>query len=117
MKPERTIAPLFWLLFGAGGMLAALFGPALIVVTGILAPQGLGIRADYRSALALAQNPLGKLVLLGIIALFLWHAAERIFLTLKDMRAGSVLALRLLTYGLAAVLSFAAIVLLIAIGF
>ena len=117
MKPERSIAPLFWLLFGAGGMLAALFGPGLIIVTGFLAPRGLGIRADYDRTLALAQNPIGKLVVLGIIALFFWHAAERIFLTLKDMRAGPVLALRMATYGLAAVMSLATIALLIAIGF
>ena len=117
MKPERSIAPLFWLLFGAGGMLAALFGPGLIIVTGLLAPQGLGFRADYARVLALVQNPIGKVVLLGFIALFFWHAAERIFLTLKDMRAGSVLALRLATYGLAAVMSLVTIALLIAIGF
>lgn len=117
MKPERSIAPLFWLLFGAGGMLAALFGPALIVLTGILAPQGLGIRMDYADALAFARNPVGKLVLLAVIALFFWHAAERIFLTLKDMGAGSVLALRVLTYGVAAVMSALAFALVMAIGF
>jgi len=37
---KRAIAPMFWLLFGAGGMLAALFGPALIILTGIMAPHG-----------------------------------------------------------------------------
>ncbi len=117
MKPDRSIAPLFWLLFGAGGMLAALFGPALIVLTGILAPQGWGIRLDYAGALAFAQHPIGKLVLLAVVALFFWHAAERIFLTLKDMGAGSVLALRLMTYGVAAVMSVLTIALVLAIGF
>ncbi|WP_283816224.1 hypothetical protein [Bradyrhizobium iriomotense] len=41
--PKRTIAPLFWLMFGAGGMLSALFGPALILITGIMIPHGWGI--------------------------------------------------------------------------
>jgi len=120
MKPERSIAPLFWLLFGAGGMLAALFGPALVILTGIMAPQGWGLPADfadYRRALAFTQHPLGKLVLLGVIALFFWHGAERIFLTLKDMRAGNLTVLRLLTYGVAALLSAATLALLLLIGF
>jgi fumarate reductase subunit D len=32
---KRSIAPIFWLLFGAGGMLAALTGPALVLITGL----------------------------------------------------------------------------------
>ena len=28
-------APIFWLLFGAGGVLSALFGSALVFITGI----------------------------------------------------------------------------------
>ena len=118
--PKRTIAPLFWLLFGAGGMLAALFGPALILATGVMIPFGWGLpqRFDsYSNVLALARNPLGKLVLLAVIALLFWHAAERLFLTLKDMRAGPVRLLRWLTYGVAAVLTVVTLALLLAIGF
>lgn len=117
---KRTIAPVFWLLFGAGGMLAALFGPALIILTGIMIPHGWGVPArfgGYASVLAFAQNPIGKLVLLAVIALFLWNGAERVFLTLKDMRAGPVLPLRLATYGVAALLSLLTIILLLLIGF
>lgn len=118
--PTRTIAPLFWLLFGAGGMLAALFGPALILATGVLIPFGWGLpeRLDsYANVLAFARNPIGKLVLLAVIALLFWHAAERLFLTLKDMRAAPAWLLRWLTYGVAAVLSVVVLVLLLAIGF
>jgi fumarate reductase subunit D len=118
--PKRTIAPLFWLLFGAGGMLAALFGPALILATGVMIPFGLGLpqRLDsYANVLALARSPIGKLVLLAVIALLFWHAAERLFLTLKDMRAGPAWLLRWLTYGVAAVLTVVVLALLLAIGF
>jgi fumarate reductase subunit D len=54
---------------------------------------------------------------LAVIALFFWHGAERMFLTLKDMRAGPLPLLRLLTYGVAALLSLVTIALLLAIGF
>ena len=32
---KRSNAPIFWLLFGAGGMLSALLGSMLIFITGI----------------------------------------------------------------------------------
>lgn len=118
--PKRTIAPVFWLLFGAGGMIAALFGPALILITGFMIPFGWGMperAGSYATVLAFAHNPIGKLVLLAVIALFFWNGAERLFLTLKDMRAGPHSLLRWLTYGVAAVLSLVTVALLLAIGF
>jgi fumarate reductase subunit D len=118
--PKRSFAPVFWLLFGAGGMLSALFGPALIILTGLMLPRGWGVPADFADfdhVLAFARHPLGKLVLLAVIALFFWHGAERMFLTLHDMRAGPPPLLRLATYGLAALLTLLTIALLLAIGF
>ena len=93
---KRSVAPIFWLLFGAGGMLAALFGPALVIMTGIAIPTGVGLSAtvmDYSHAMAFARHPAGKFVLLTVIGLFAWHGAERIYLTLKDMHVGSRLTL------------------------
>jgi len=119
-RPRRSIAPVFWLLFGAGGMLSALFGPALIILTGIMAPHGWGLPSsftDFASAQAFVRNPIGKLVMFGVIALFVWHGAERLFLTLKDMRAAGLTLLRLATYGVAAVLTAVTFVLLLLIGF
>ncbi len=118
--PKRSIAPVFWLLFGAGGMLSALFGPALIILTGFMLPHGWGVPesfSDFSHALAFARHPIGKLVVLAVIALFSWHGAERLFLTLKDMRVGELVAVRLTTYGVAALLTLATIALLLAIGF
>lgn len=118
--PKRSIAPLFWLLFGAGGMLAALFGPALVLLTGILIPHGWLVPervGSYANVLAFARNPIGKLALLAVIALLFWHAAERLFLTLHDMRAGPIRRLRWIAYGTAALLSALVLVVLLMIGF
>ena len=38
---KRSNAPIFWGMFGAGGMLAALFGPMLVFITGLAVPLGL----------------------------------------------------------------------------
>ena len=58
---KRSIAPVFWLLFGAGGMLAALAGPALVLITGLAAPTGIGVFArphvDPRAPLPLQNIP------------------------------------------------------------
>jgi fumarate reductase subunit D len=117
---KRTVAPVFWLLFGAGGVIAALFGPALVIITGLAAPSGVGLRSalmDYAHAMAFARHPFGKLVLLAGISLFAWHGAERIYLTLKDMRLGPKLMLAWLCYGSAGAVTLVTIVALLAIGF
>ena len=117
---KRSIAPVFWLPFGAGGMLAALIGPALVLITGLAAPTGIGILPGFMSfarASAFAQHPLGKFVLLGVIALFLWHGAERIYLTLRDMHAAGRLALMWICYGTAGALTLVTAGALVVIGF
>ena len=37
---KRSIAPIFWLLFGAGGTLSALLCAMLVFITGIAVPLG-----------------------------------------------------------------------------
>ena len=111
---KRSLSPLFWLPFGAGGMLFALFGPGLVLSTGILGPTGMGL-PGYHQALAFAHNPIGKLIVLAVIALAFWHGAERVFLTLKDMKVGPIHDLKWGTYGVAAVVTAATVILLLVI--
>lgn len=116
---KRSVAPIFWLLFGAGGMLSALFGPALVLITGLGAPTGIGVAPgflSYARAAAFAHAPLGKLVAFVVIVLFVWHGAERVYLTLCDMHAGSRRALAWLCYGAAGVLTAVTVVSLAVIG-
>ena len=117
---KRSNAPIFWLLFGAGGMLSALLGTALVVITGLLVPLGWGLPADWMSyprALAFAQHALGKAVVFVVIALFAWHAVHRIFHSLHDLGLHAGTAAKWLCYGVAALVTVVAASALLSIGF
>jgi fumarate reductase subunit D len=114
---KRSNAPIFWLLFGGGGMLAALFGTALVFVTGIAIPLSGSQALGYPRMLAFAQNIVGKAFLLGVIALFAWHAAHRILCSLHDVGIHKGLAAKSICYGAAAVVTLVATVALLGIGF
>jgi fumarate reductase subunit D len=117
---KRSNEPVFWALFGAGGMLSALVGVALVFVTGIGVPMALWLSPElmsYANMLAFAQHWLGKMIIFAVIALFLWHATLRILLLLHDfgIRAGPATAL--IGNGLALLCTLAAAYLLLALGF
>ncbi|MRD47915.1 fumarate reductase subunit FrdD [Caenimonas koreensis DSM 17982] len=116
---RRSNAPIFWLLFGAGGMLAALLAPALVLVTGLAAPLGWPFGADFMSyprMLAFAQNWIGKGFIFVVISLFAWHAMHRIFHSLHDVGVHSGAVAKLVCYGVALVLTGVVLFGLLAVG-
>jgi fumarate reductase subunit D len=116
---KRSNAPIFWSLFGAGGVLSALLGPVLVLITGIAAPTGVGMPAaalDYTRVLEFSRSLGGKAALFAIIALFLWHAAHRIYHFLHDFGVHPGTGIKLLLYGSAFAGSVAAVWILLAIG-
>jgi fumarate reductase subunit D len=117
---KRSNAPIFWLLFGAGGMLSALLGCALIYITGIAVPLGWsppGDATSYPRMLALAQHGLGKAFVFVVIALFAWHAVHRVFHSLHDLGLRTGAVAKLVCYGGAAVITGVAAASLLLIGF
>ena len=117
---KRSHEPIFWSLFGAGGVLSALVGPALILITGVLAPLGLLLAPDalrHENVLALAQHPLGKLALLAVVALFLFHGCHRVLHSLHDLGLHAGRGAAVFFYGFATVGSLVCAALLLAIGF
>ncbi len=117
---KRSNAPVFWLLFGAGGMLSALLGAMLVFITGIAAPLGWLLPThllSYSRVLALAQNGLGKGCLFVVIALFAWHAAHRILHSLHDLGVHMSAAAKLACYGAAFGITGVAAAGLLSIGF
>ena len=117
---KRSNAPIFWLLFGAGGMLAALLGPILVFITGVAVPFDWLHSTDlmdYPRMLAFAQSWAGKGFLFIVIALFAWHAAHRIFHSLHDLGIRTGTTAKLACYGGALIVTLVVTGSLLAIGF
>lgn len=117
---KRSNAPIFWLLFGGGGMLAALLGTMLVFITGLAVPLGWPLHSDllsYERVLPLAQNWFGKGLLFVIISLFAWHAVHRIYHSLHDLGVHAGTLAKLVCYGSALAITLVAAVSLLRIGF
>ena len=74
------LEPLFWMFFGGGAMAAAMLLPALLVAVAIAMPLGwFGTpEQTFQRMRLLFDNPVGKLVLGGVISLVFWHSAHHV---------------------------------------
>jgi fumarate reductase subunit D len=87
MSIRRSNKPIFWSLFGAGGMLSALIGPALVFTTGIAVPLDWLISRNamsYDRVHAFAASGFGKIAIAAVISLFLFHGCHRMYHALHD---------------------------------
>ena len=114
---KRSNKPIFWSLFGAGGMLSALIGPMLVLLTVVAVPVGLVSKEtmDYQRVLAFAQSWVGKLLILVVISLFLFHGMHRLYHTLHDFGVHIGPGAKALHHGLAIVGTLVAAFLLFAL--
>jgi fumarate reductase subunit D len=80
----KSNKPIVWSLFAAGGTLAAFLAPVLVLLFLLAALGHVPSLLGYTQLHAFAANWLGKLFLLAVITLFLWHAAHRMRVTLHD---------------------------------
>ncbi len=78
----KSKEPLVWSLFAGGGMVAAMLFPICIILTGFLLAAGTLSRDRLHD---MVTSPLGKLLLLVLIALPLVHAMHRLKHTVHDM--------------------------------
>jgi fumarate reductase subunit D len=83
-KSKRSNEPFLWLLFSAGGVVAAILIPVHLLLFGIAFPLGWLPAPAYDSILTLVRNPIGRLYLLALCALPLFHWAHRFRYTLYD---------------------------------
>ena len=80
----QRVTPLLWLLFSAGGTLAALLYPVHLALVGLAIPLGLVDPAAYESQRTLLAHPLTRLYLFAFVSLPLFHWAHRFRYTLYD---------------------------------
>jgi fumarate reductase subunit D len=80
----ERITPLLWLLFSAGGTVAALFFPIHVLLTGLVFPLGWLEPPSYEDAHLLLTHPVTRLYLFVLISLPLFHWAHRFRYTLYD---------------------------------
>lgn len=80
----KSNKPIVWSLFAAGGTLAAFLAPVLVVLFLLAALGHPPAVLRYAQLHAFAAHWFGKLFLLTVISLFLWHAAHRLRVTLHD---------------------------------
>jgi fumarate reductase subunit D len=80
---KKSIEPLLWTLFSAGGVLAALFVPIHLLLFGLLVPLGWAA-PSYEHLYALLRHPLTRIYLFVLCSLALCHGAHRFRYTLYD---------------------------------
>lgn len=99
----RTNEPVFWGLFGGGGMISVFTMPVLIVVFAFLIPFGVfgGAQGTYATMHGVMTHWLVQLVVLIVLALVLWHAAHRFFHSLHDLKIHPPEVVRVLIYSVA----------------
>jgi fumarate reductase subunit D len=80
----RSLTPLPWLLFSAGGVVAALVLPVLVFLFGLAFPLGWIAAPEYDHLAGVLRNPLTIAVVFVVLMLSLFHWAHRFRYTLYD---------------------------------
>lgn len=99
---KRSNEPIFWGLFGAGGMMSAVFAPAVILV--LLLLPAFGLEAGRNFYTVVFGGIIGRLFMLAMIVLPLWCGLHRIHHCLHDLKIHSPVV-KLFCYGAALILS------------
>jgi fumarate reductase subunit D len=81
---KRSNEPLLWLLFSAGGVVAAMLIPVHLFLFGLAFPLGWLNGPSYHGLLELVRHPFTRLNLFVLCSLSLFHWAHRFRYTLYD---------------------------------
>jgi len=81
---NRETEPIFWTLFSAGGVIAALLLPVQLFIFALAIPLGWMRLPSYDALYALAHSPITRIYLFVLCSLPLFHFAHRFRYTLYD---------------------------------
>src|ERR1700686_905406 len=81
---KRSNEPFLWMLFSAGGVVAALLLPIQLFLFGLAFPLGWLDAPGYDRLLALVRHPAPRVYLFVLCSLPLFHWAHRFRFTLYD---------------------------------
>jgi fumarate reductase subunit D len=81
---KKSIEPLLWTAFSAGGVVAALVLPILLLLIGVAIPLGWLPAPSRDHLLTLVHHPATRVALFVVFALSLFHGAHRFRFTLYD---------------------------------
>ena len=81
---RRSNEPFLWMLFSAGGVVAAMLIPVHLFLFGVAFPLGWLEAPNYQSLVTLVRHPLARLYLFVLCCLPLFHWAHRFRYTLYD---------------------------------
>ncbi|MPY88670.1 MAG: fumarate reductase subunit D [Luteitalea sp.] len=81
---NERLTPFLWLLFSAGGTVAALLFPVHVFLVALAFPLGALPAPSYEALHGLVQHPLVRIYIFVLISLPLFHWAHRFRYTLYD---------------------------------
>ena len=81
---KRSNEPFLWMLFSAGGVVAALLLPIHLFLFGLAFPLGWLDAPSYEKLLAIARHPVTRIYLFVLCSLPLFHWGHRFRFTLYD---------------------------------
>jgi fumarate reductase subunit D len=80
----HRMTPVLWIMFGAGGTIAALLFPVHLLLVGLIFPLGWLDPPTHGALRSLMTHPLARVYLFVFISLPLFHWAHRFRYTLYD---------------------------------
>jgi fumarate reductase subunit D len=81
---KRSNEPILWMLFSAGGVVAAMLFPIHVLLFGLAFPLGWIDAPNHETLSALLRHPITRLYLFVFCSLPLFHWAHRFRYTLYD---------------------------------